>query len=174
MAADSRVPTFAALQLYVDSWRWAGVPIFVRAGKKLSCSATEVIVKFKEAPQVVFPGSSTSDNNYVRFRMGPDVVIALGANTKAPGETMTGHMTELIMVTQSDDEAMDPYERLLGDAMEGDATMFARQDVVEAAWAIVDPLLNDQRTPDVYSAGGFGPRAADDLTASIGGWHDPK
>ena len=174
VAPDSRVPTFAALQLHVDSWRWAGVPIFLRAGKMLACSATEVIVEYKEAPQVVFPGSAGSASNYVRFRLGPDVVIALGANTKEPGESMTGRMTELTMVNQPDADEMDAYERLLGDAMEGDATLFARQDVVEAAWAIVDRLLNDERTPDVYSSGGFGPPSADALTASIGGWNDPK
>ncbi len=173
VAAGSRVPTFAALRLHLDSWRWADVPIFVRAGKKLARTATEVVVEYKQAPQVVFPDGHESRNNYLRFRLGPEIVIAMGANTKLPGEKMSGHSTELVMMEQADTDAREAYERLLGDAMIGDPTLFARQDTVEAAWAIVEPLLTDSRVPEAYASGGFGPGPADRLTADIGGWHDP-
>ncbi|MFN7941860.1 MAG: glucose-6-phosphate dehydrogenase [Thermoanaerobaculia bacterium] len=173
VAADSRVPTFAALRLWVDSWRWQGVPFFVRAGKALAATATEVTIEFKNPPQVVFSEPAPAAGNYVRFRLSPIVAIALGARAKTPGEGMRGHEVELSVVEGSEQGKsgrMDAYERLLGDAMAGDATLFARQDVVEAAWAIVDPVLQDASPPHEYSPGSSGPSQADELTAAVGGW----
>ena len=132
------------MRLFVDSWRWEGVPFYVRAGKCLHATSTEIVVNLKEAPPVVFRETSHGDN-YVRFTLAPNVAIDIGASAKRPGEGMTGEPVTLSVVTvepQGHGTRLGPYERLLGDAMTGDATLFARQDVVEAAWAIVDPVLN--------------------------------
>ena len=174
VAIDSKVPTYAALELRVDSWRWAGVPFFVRAGKSLATTATEVLVELKAPPQVVFHEAAPAMGNYVRFRLGPDVAIAIGASAKRPGEGMAGQPTELSVARQQTGDEMDAYERLLGDAMQGDATLFARQDAVEAAWAIVDPLLAIGREPIPYAGGSWGPADADRLTRDVGGWYAPK
>ncbi len=173
VAPDSRVPTFAALELGVDSWRWAGVPFYVRAGKKLAVTATEVRVELKAPPQVVFHEAMPAMGNHVRFRLGPDVVIALGASTKRPGEAMVGQATELSLTHINTSDEMDAYERLLGDAMDGDASLFARQDAVEAAWGIVDPLLRANAEPLRYAPGDWGPAAAEELTRAMGGWATP-
>jgi glucose-6-phosphate 1-dehydrogenase len=173
VAPDSRVPTYAALRLRVESWRWEGVPFFIRAGKGLATTATEVIVELRHPPQVVFRNMPPAMGNYVRFRLGPDVTIALGANAKRPGEEMHGQRTELSVVRHTTADEMGAYERLLGDAMEGDATLFARQDAVEAAWAIVDPLLTLGNEPILYPVGSWGPPEAEHLTHSVGGWSDP-
>jgi glucose-6-phosphate 1-dehydrogenase len=174
VAPDSKVPTFAAVMLHIDSWRWAGVPFYVRAGKCLAHTATEVTVELKAPPQVVFHEAAPAMGNYVRFRLGPDVVIALGASAKRAGEDMTGQPTELSVTRQPTADEMDAYERLLGDAMVGDTSLFARQDAVEAAWAIVDPLLTVADAPIPYRAGTWGPAEADRLTAAVGGWSNPK
>jgi glucose-6-phosphate 1-dehydrogenase len=173
VAKDSCVPTYAALELRVESWRWAGVPFYLRAGKKLATSATEVRVKLKAPPQVVFHEALPSMGNHVRFRLGPDVAIGLGASAKRPGEGMVGQATELSLARMHTSDEMDAYERLLGDAMDGDATLFARQDAVEAAWGIVDPLLRCAATPAAYAGGTWGPAAAAALTRDVGGWADP-
>ena len=173
VAPDSTVPTFAALHLRVDSWRWAGVPFFIRAGKSLATTATEVIVELNAPPHVVFRDAVPSMGNYVRFRLGPDVVIALGASAKHPGEAMTGQPIELSLARHHTADELDAYARLLGDAMDGDPTRFARQDAVEAAWAIVDPLLRTPMTPVLYEPGSWGPPEADRLTAHVGGWNNP-
>nr|MCU0636908.1 hypothetical protein [Gemmatimonadaceae bacterium] len=173
VAPDSTVPTYAALQLRVDSWRWAGVPIFVRAGKHLARSATEVVVSFKAPPRVVFREALPAMGNHVRFRLGPEVAIAIGASAKRPGEAMAGESSELTLVRQKSADEMDAYERLLGDAMDGDATLFARQDAVEAAWEIVAPLIAPGLTPAPYARGSWGPAGADGLTAGVGGWTAP-
>jgi glucose-6-phosphate 1-dehydrogenase len=173
VAADSRVPTYAALELRVDSWRWADVPIFVRAGKHLARSATEVLVKFKSPPRVVFKEALPAMGNHVRFRLGPEVAIAVGASAKRPGEAMEGENSELALVRQKSADEMDAYERLLGDAMIGDATLFARQDAVEAAWEIVDPLIAHPGEPEPYPRGSWGPASAERLTATVGGWATP-
>ncbi|HEX8031411.1 MAG TPA: hypothetical protein VF491_23235, partial [Vicinamibacterales bacterium] len=174
VAPDSVVPTYAALRLHIDSWRWAGVPFFVRAGKALTRTRTEVMVELKQAPAVVFPSKVTELGNYVRFRLGPEVAIAVGAVIKTPGENFAGRPVELSVVRQDAGDDMDAYERLLGDAMRGDATLFARQDVVEAAWAIVDPLLTSTAAaPLEYTPGSWGPSAANRLVADIGGWNTP-
>ncbi len=173
VAPDSKVPTYAAVQLKVESWRWADVPIFVRAGKSLAMTATEVLVEFKSPPPVVFKEARPDMGNYVRFRLGPDVAIAIGASAKRPGEAMVGEPTELSLMRQKSSDEMDAYERLLGDAMVGDATLFARQDAVEAAWEIVDPLITSAEAPTPYPQGSWGPQEADRLTADVGGWNTP-
>jgi len=174
VAKDSRVPTYAALKLYVDSWRWYGVPFYVRAGKRLESTVTEVVVELKNAPQVVFREPAPSLGNYVRFRLSPQVVIAIGSQVKRPGEGMTGQPVELSLVEhpeQGRDGRLEAYERLLGDAMAGDGTLFARQDVVEAAWGIVEPVLGGDTSPFEYEPGTWGPPHADQLVAEIGGWN---
>jgi len=173
VSADSRVPTFAAMQLAVDSWRWEGVPFYVRAGKQLQTSCTEVVVEFTQAPPVVFQHAAPLGGNYVRFRLAPEVAIDIGAYAKSPGEGMTGQPVELSVVAglrQGVGHRLEPYERLLGDAMTGDATLFARQDGVEAAWAIVDPILGDVGALTEYDGGTWGPPDADRLLAGNGGW----
>jgi glucose-6-phosphate 1-dehydrogenase len=174
VAANSPVATYAALRLDVDSWRWAGVPFYVRAGKNLSMTVTEVVAEFKQPPQHVFPEAVPSIGNYVRFRLGPEVTIALGARAKQPGEGMTGRPLELTFVDTPAEVRLLDYERLLGDAIAGDATLFARQDVVEAAWAIVDPLLQDPGGLFDYEPGSWGPPQADQLVTDVGGWNTPQ
>jgi glucose-6-phosphate 1-dehydrogenase len=174
VAKNSPVATYAALRLDVDSWRWAGVPFYVRAGKNLKVTATEVFAEFRLPPQVVFSEATPTLGNYVRFRLGPQVAIALGARAKRPGEGMTGRPVELSIVEQPLEGAVGDYERLLADAIAGDATLFARQDVVEAAWAIVDPLVKDPGALYEYEPGSWGPPQADQLVAEIGGWNSPS
>ncbi len=175
---DSYVATYAALRLYVDSWRWEGVPFYVRAGKSLKSTVTEVVVELRNPPPVVFKEAEPSEGNHVRFRLSPQVVIALGARAKKPGEGMTGEDVELSVVDQADAQGehgrMEAYERLLGDAMAGDATLFARQDVVEAAWAIVDPVIHGPSPMYKYAPGTWGPGEADALVAEVGGWNTPE
>jgi glucose-6-phosphate 1-dehydrogenase len=174
VARNSAIATYAALRLDVDSWRWQGVPFYVRAGKCLQMTATEVIVELKVPPQVVFTEATPSLGNYVRFRLSPQVAIAIGARAKRSGEAMAGRHVELSVVEQPAEMRLGDYERLLGDALSGDATLFARQDVVEAAWAIVDPLLADPGTMFEYEPGTWGPPQAERLVAEIGGWNTPQ
>lgn len=177
VAKDSDVPTYSALRMYVDSWRWEGVPFCVRAGKSLAMSCAEVMVELKNPPQVVFKESAPTMGNYLRFRLAPKVTIALGARRKQHGEKMIGTPVELSVVeepAQGQDGRMEAYERLLGDAMVGDATLFARQDVVEAAWAIVDPILQGPCPTFTYEPGSWGPPEADRLVTDIGGWNTPS
>jgi glucose-6-phosphate 1-dehydrogenase len=172
VARDSRVETFAALKLQIDNWRWAGVPFYIRAGKCLPVTCTEALVELKAPPYAAF-GEKTARPNTLRFRLGPDVAIAIGVRSKTPGEAMAGHEIELLATEAGGDE-MDAYERLLGDAMKGDPTLFARQDTVEAEWRIVAPILADAAPPHPYEAGSWGPAEADRLTAGTGGWHEPQ
>jgi glucose-6-phosphate 1-dehydrogenase len=170
VAPDSTVETFAAVRLHVDSWRWEGVPFFIRAGKCLPTTTTEVLVALKRPPlRHVGP----EETNYLRFRLSPDLIIALGARVKKPGEQMVSEPTELKVVHQADGKEMDAYERLLGEAMAGDGTLFARQDGVEAAWAIVEPILGNATPVHEYEPGTWGPPDAARLTADVGGWHCP-
>jgi glucose-6-phosphate 1-dehydrogenase len=169
VAPDSTVETFAAVRLHIDSWRWEGVPFFVRAGKRLAATTTEVRVTLKRPPSVALaPGEA----NYVRFRLSPEVNIAIGARVKRPGEDLASEPTEFEVVRHPRGE-MDAYERLLGEAMEGDPTLFAREDGVEAAWAVVQPVLGDVTPLSEYEPGTWGPPGADALTAPVGGWHTP-
>ena len=174
VAAASAVPTYAALRLYVDSWRWEGVPFVVRAGKCLAMTCTEVFVELRNPPPVVFNEAVPSLGNYVRFRLSPQVAIAIGARAKRPGEGMRGRPVELLVTEQGEAARLDAYERLLGDAMLGDATLFARQDVVEAAWAVVEPVLHGANREFEYEPGTWGPPQADRLVAEIGGWNTPR
>jgi glucose-6-phosphate 1-dehydrogenase len=170
VAPDSTVETFAAVRLHIESWRWDGVPFFIRAGKCLATTTTEVLVTFQRPPlSKLCPG----ETNYARFRLSPDVTIGIGARVKRPGEEMNTEPTELQAVHKPNGEELDAYERLLGDAMEGDATLFAREDEVEAAWAIVQPILGAATPVLEYECGSWGPREAARLTAGIGGWHSP-
>jgi glucose-6-phosphate 1-dehydrogenase len=173
VAKDSPVATYAALRLDVDSWRWSGVPFYVRAGKHLPMTVTEVFVRFRNPPPVVFGEVPSEAANHVRFRLGPEVAIALGAQVKRPGEGMAGRPVELSIVEHPAAAALGDYERLLGDAIAGDATLFARQDVVEAAWTIVNPLLQDPGALFEYAPGSWGPAEADALVADVGGWNTP-
>jgi glucose-6-phosphate 1-dehydrogenase len=169
VAKDSQVPTFVAMRLFVDSWRWEGVPFYVRAGKCLQATSTEIIVNLKEAPPVVFRDERSHGDNYVRFTLAPNVAIDIGASAKRPGEGMTGEPVRLSVVetaAQGQGTRLGPYERLLGDAMTGDATLFARQDVVEAAWAIIDPVLNAPKPLTTYECGSWGPEEANRFVAS--------
>jgi glucose-6-phosphate 1-dehydrogenase len=173
VAADSSVETFAAVRLAIDTWRWAGVPFFLRAGKCLPVTATEVMVALKRPPQAVFSEIEPRQSNYLRFRLSPNVVIALGARATVPGEAMIGEEVELVARHQHADE-MAPYARLLGDAMRGDASLFAREDGVEAAWRVVDPVLGSVTPAYRYEPNTWGPHEADALLAGEGGWHNPR
>jgi glucose-6-phosphate 1-dehydrogenase len=174
VSKDSYIGTYAAMKLYIDSWRWADVPFFVRAGKSLKMTVTEVVVEFKNPPQVVFHEPTFSQGNYVRFRLGPQVQIGIGARAKRSGEGMAGRPVELSVVQQPTSDEMDAYERLLGDAMAGDATLFARYDTVEAAWRIVQPVIQGPSELFEYEPGSWGPPQADRLVADQGGWNTPQ
>jgi glucose-6-phosphate 1-dehydrogenase len=172
VAADSRVETFAAVRLSIDTPRWAGVPFYIRAGKRMPLTATEVRVEFKLPPQAVFDTASAREADYVRFRLSPNVTISLGARVKLPGEAMVGETVELLVRHVAGDE-MTPYERLLGDAIRGDAMLFVREDAVEAAWRVVDPVLGNKTPVHEYESNTWGPAEADRITVADGGWHNP-
>ncbi|MBA3554867.1 MAG: glucose-6-phosphate dehydrogenase [Gemmatimonadales bacterium] len=172
VAADSDVETFAAVRLWVDSWRWAGVPFYIRAGKCLPVSVTEVLIELKRPPLVLFADCAAAPPNHFRFRLGPQVVLSLGARAKLPGEAMRGEDVELIACHDRADE-MAPYERLLGDAMRGDQILFARQDSVEEAWRVVEPVLGGATPLVEYESGTWGPAEADGLLQNGAGWHNP-
>jgi glucose-6-phosphate 1-dehydrogenase len=173
VAADSTVETFAAVRFTVDTWRWAGVPFYIRAGKCLAVTAAEVLVELRRPPQAIFEDVQPSHPNHVRFRISPMVETAIAARAKLPGEPMVGEEVELLAVQHTGDE-MAPYERLLGDAMRGDPMLFAREDAVEAAWRIVDPILDNATQLHPYEPGTWGPPEADALIAEDGGgWHNP-
>jgi glucose-6-phosphate 1-dehydrogenase len=167
VAPDSTVETFAAVRLHIDSWRWEGVPFLIRAGKCLPVTRTEVFVALKRPP---IRKLGPSETNYVRFRLSPEVTIAIGARVKRPGESMESDPTELNVVHHATGDEMEAYERLLGDAMAGDGILFARQDSVEAAWAIVDPILGSVTPVHEYEPGAWGPPQAGALAADVGGW----
>jgi glucose-6-phosphate 1-dehydrogenase len=173
VAPDSDVETYAALRLFIDTWRWADVPFFIRAGKCMPVTATEVVVDFKRPPRETFGENLKGLGDHLRLRLSPDVVIAIGMRVKLPGETMTGEDVELIATHQSGSE-MAPYERLLGDALKGDQSLFATEEAVEAQWRIVDPVLAAPAAVCDYEAGTWGPKEADRLTADSDGWIDPK
>jgi glucose-6-phosphate 1-dehydrogenase len=172
VAPDSSVETFVALRLRVETWRWAGVPFYIRTGKQMAVTASEVLVELKRPPRDVFDEPLDGHPNHVVFRLGPDVRISLGARTKSPGDRMVGEEVELVAAHPPTEE-MTPYERLLTDAMEGDAELFSRQDVIERSWEIVDPILDDATPVLSYAAGSWGPAEADRLVEGVGGWHNP-
>lgn len=172
VAPESQVETFAALRLHIDTWRWAGVPFYIRTGKRLALTATEVIVELKRPPQIIFDDTPPYRSNYFRFRIGPDVVIALATQVKRPGEAMVGEAAELIARQCSADE-MGPYERLLGDALRGDDSLFTRDDGVEAAWRVVDPVLGNVAPVFEYEPGTWGPPEAERIMKNGDRWHNP-
>jgi len=166
----SNVETFAAVRLHVDSWRWDGVPFFIRAGKSLPVTATEVVVTLKRPPLIQL---SPEERNTFRFRLSPDVFISLCARAKRPGESMATETADLKVVHHPTADDLDAYERLLVDAMAGDSTLFAREDGVEAAWEVVEPILDDPAPVLEYAPGTWGPPETDALTRDVGGWHAP-
>jgi glucose-6-phosphate 1-dehydrogenase len=173
VAPDSRTETFAAVRLFIDTWRWAGVPFSIRAGKCLPVTATEVIVNFKRPPRETFGEKARGLSNRLRLRLSPEVVIALGMRVKLPGEHMEGEDVELIAMHQHADE-MTPYERLLGDAMRGDPSLFAREDAIEAQWRIVEPVLGNVTPAYEYEQNTWGPAEAGSMIEDPGGWLNPE
>ncbi len=174
VAKSSDVETFSALRLFIDSWRWEGVPWYLRSGKYLAETATEVLVELKPPPQRLFADSAPAAGraNYLRFRLSPSSAIALAARVKLAGKEFVGEQRELYLFEERPGEEA-PYERLLGDAMAGDGALFTREDAVEAAWAVVDPVLEAHHEARPYKRGGWGPKEADAIIASDGGWHNP-
>ncbi|TIQ24155.1 MAG: glucose-6-phosphate dehydrogenase, partial [Mesorhizobium sp.] len=172
VAPNSPVETFAAVRFFVDTWRWQDVPFFIRAGKSMPVHATEVIVRLKRPPLNVFDPIKPDDANYVRFRIDPQVAISIGAQRKAAGDDMIGEQVELTALDDSKGD-MPPYERLIGDAMNGNGQLFTRQDASELAWRIVGPVLGDTTPPHLYEPGTWGPA---DAMAGFGppnGWINP-
>jgi glucose-6-phosphate 1-dehydrogenase len=169
---DSNVETFVAARLEIDNWRWSGVPIFIRAGKALPVTAAEVIVAFKQPPRDTFGENLGGASSHARFRISPDVAIGMGVRVKQPGESMAGEDVELILSRRA---AADrpPYQRLLGDALNGDDELFARQDIIDAQWRVVDGVLDDAAPVFPYARGTWGPVEATALTAGARSWIDP-
>ena len=175
VAKSSDVETFCALRLFIDSWRWEGVPWYLRSGKYLAETATEVLVQLKPPPQRLFADSAPTDGraNYLRFRLSPSSAIALAARVKRAGKEFVGDQRELYLVEEQPGEE-PPYERLLADAMAGDGALFTREDAVEAAWTVVEPVLTDHKSARPYEHGSWGPKEADVLIAADGCWYNPK
>ncbi len=175
VASDSDVETFCALRLFIDSWRWDGVPWYLRSGKCLPTTATEVLIQLRRPPQRLFADATAADArpNYLRFRISPNPAIALAARVKRDGKEFVGDQRELYLLEQRDGER-EPYDRLLGDAMAGDGALFTREDAIEAAWAVVDPVLKKHGKAHPYRRYSWGPKEADAIIAADGGWHVPK
>jgi glucose-6-phosphate 1-dehydrogenase len=169
---DSDVETYVAVKLFVDSWRWAGVPIYIRAGKCLPLTAAEVVIQFKRPPRDTF-GEKATSYGHMRMRLSPDVCIALGLRVKHPGDHMTGENVELILTEQAASD-MPPYQRLLGDAMKGDDELFGRWDIVDAQWRIVELILKNPPPCQAYERGTWGPDAAASLIGADGPWRNPQ
>jgi len=172
VAPDSKVETLVALQLNVDSWRWQGVPFYIRAGKSLPVTCTEIVVRLREPP-IVFP-TCCRVPNYFRFRVSPNVTAAFGLTVMDQQEKMIGEQVELLASRHPGAAETDAYERVLGDAMAGDATLFAREDYVEEAWRIVDPVLKADTPLYGYEPGSWGPREVEERVSPVGGWHNPR
>jgi len=172
VAADSTVETFVAVRLQIDSWRWQGVPFYLRAGKRLPVTCTEVVVRLRQPP-TMFHGFDLGPN-YCRFRISPDITIAIGANVIAPGQETRSQTAEMVGTQLPRADEMDAYERVLGDAMQGDASLFAREDYVEEAWRIVDPVLKDVSPVYEYEPGTWGPKEVDSIVSPPGGWQNPR
>jgi glucose-6-phosphate 1-dehydrogenase len=169
----STVETFVAAKLFIDSWRWAGVPIYIRAGKALPVTAVEVMVYFKRPPRETFEETISRGSGYMRMRISPDVNIALGLRVKRPGESMQGEDVEL-MLTEQETAFKPPYQRLLSDAIRGIGDLFGRRDIVDAQWRIVEPVLAEATPPISYAQGSWGPEEANRLIEADGPWHNPK
>ncbi len=172
VSPDSTVETYAAVKLTIDNWRWAGVPIYIRSGKELAVTCTEVFIELRRPPRETFGEKVRSSSGHVRIRISPDIVIALGLRVKVPGDRMAGRDAEL-MVTSCPADVRPPYQRLLSDAMEGVQELFAREDGVEASWRIVEPILGDKVPLETYEPGSWGPESARKLIGKDGPWIDP-
>jgi len=168
---NSQVETFAAMRLYVNSWRWKGVPFYIRAGKNLPLTCTEVLARFRKPPTLI--RESEISSNHLRFRISPDMAIAIGMMVMAPGEALAGRDVEMLASRAPRSDEMDAYERVLTDAIDGDATLFARQDYVEEAWGIVDPVLRQHTPVYPYEPNTWGPKEVGERLAPPGGWHNP-
>src|SRR5215471_18681513 len=171
VAPNSKVETFAALRVEINSWRWQGVPFYIRAGKCLPETSTEVLIRLRKPPSV-YPSASLKQN-HVRLRVSPDTSIALGVMVLVPGQEIAGRVTEMVACQSPPGGEMEAYERLLGDAMAGDPTLFAREDYVEEGWRIVDPILKSNTPAYEYEPGTWGPREVEQKVAPPGGWHNP-
>jgi glucose-6-phosphate 1-dehydrogenase len=171
VAPDSKVETFAALELEIDSWRWKGVPFYIRAGKCLPVTCAEVVVRFRQPPTMY--SEFNLQANYFRFRISPEVTVAFGMNTIAPGEDTVTQTDEMVVSRHPRADEMDAYERVLGDAMAGDPTLFAREDYVEEAWRIVDPVLKAGSPVTEYDPHTWGPSEVDQKVVPPGGWQNP-
>jgi glucose-6-phosphate 1-dehydrogenase len=174
VAKDSDVDTFCAMRLFIDSWRWEGVPWYLRSGKYMAVTAAEVLVELKPPPQRLFDDSVSADGraNYLRFRLSPNSAVALAARVKRAGKEFIGDQRELFLLDERAGE-QTPYERLLSDAMAGDGALFTREDAIEAAWAVIDPVLYEHHPVQSYKTGSWGPKQADELIAADGRWHNP-
>lgn len=168
----SKVETFAAMRLYINSWRWRDVPFFIRTGKLMPITKTEITAKFRQVPPVF--SETVPPANYVRFRVSPEPVIAIGSSVKEAGDRLRGCMTELVATQECGTDNFLPYEELIGDAMRGNQAWFAREDYVEESWRILEPILEADITPQEYVPGTWGPDSAAEMTKDFGGWIDPK
>ncbi|MGA2537263.1 MAG: glucose-6-phosphate dehydrogenase [Terracidiphilus sp.] len=168
---DSNAETFAALRLEIDSWRWKDVPFYIRAGKNMPVTCTEVVARFRKPPSII--RASALSQNHLRFRISPDMTIALGTTVMAPGEVLQGEDVEIVTSSHPCPNEMDAYERVLGDALAGDSTLFARQDYVEEAWRIVDPALRAETQVYEYDPGTWGPNEVEQVASPDGGWVSP-
>jgi glucose-6-phosphate 1-dehydrogenase len=173
VAPGSTVETYIAVKLSVDTWRWAGVPIYIRAGKEMPVTATEVVVEFKRPPRETFGEIVPTTSSHMRFRVSPDITIALGVRVKAPGEQMAGSDVELVLKREAKADE-PPYQRLLGDAMRGNRELFARQDTVEAQWRVAQPILGNVTPVYIYEPGTWGPEEAHQLIGADGPWINPQ
>jgi glucose-6-phosphate 1-dehydrogenase len=173
VASNSTVETFVAVKVNIDNWRWAGVPIFIRVGKELAVTSTEIVVEFKRPPRETFGEIVPVLSSHMRMRISPDIVISLGLRIKKPGERMAGQDVELTLVRQAAAD-MPPYQRLLGDALKGSAELFAREDSVEAQWRVVDDILDNVTPLYAYEKGTWGPEESYQLIGKHGPWLNPK
>lgn len=172
VAAGSTTETFAAMRLHIDSWRWADVPFFIRVGKHMPVTATEVLCAMQKPPQRLFSAEGGPSRNYFRFQLKPSTLIAIGASAKKGGEAMVGEQMEMIALHQEPEE-LEAYDRLIGDALEGDSGLFARVDEVESTWRVVDPVIAAETPIFDYAKGSWGPSEAEALIEPFGRWHDP-
>ena len=172
VAASSTVETFVAIKLEIDSWRWAGVPIYIRAGKELPVTSTEVVVQFKRPPRETFGELVPASSGHMRMRISPDVSIAMGVRVKQPGERMVGSDVEMLL-TEQQTAYKPPYQRLLGDAIHGIGDLFGREDIVDAQWRVVEPILDNVTPLYTYQPGTWGPAEAEELIGADGPWRNP-
>ena len=174
VARDSDVETFCALRVHVDSWRWGGVPWYLRSGKRLPVTSCEVVVRLKAPPQNLFGDAAVGeDANSLRFHLSPHSTIALAVRVKRAGKAFVGDQREFSLLEEEPGE-QSPYERLLTDAMNGDGALFAHEDAVEAAWAVVEPVLVEHPAVHIYQGGSWGPAAANHFIAADGHWRNPQ